>query len=96
MSTLFPIVSVPESPATPGDALSPAAQRAEEEKNRMRRYFQKPGSQSELSAVAGHEPVLPVSRDDEPLQPAVHHLPAHLRAAGAGGRHALGAVYLAR
>ena len=38
---------------------------------------------------------LPLSGDDQPLQPAVHHLPAHLRRARAAGRHELGAVHLA-
>ena len=36
---------------------------------------------------------LPLSRDHQPLQPAVHHLPAHLRGAGTAGRHELGAVH---
>jgi radical SAM protein with 4Fe4S-binding SPASM domain len=57
MSTLLPILP-------PGDLLenesgaaklSPAAQQAEEEKNRMRRYFEKPEEQ--LNSVAQHEPV---------------------------------------
>ncbi len=57
MSTLLPILpsTDPEKPVESG--LSADAQRAEEEKNAMRRYFQKPGSQSELAPVAGHEPV---------------------------------------
>ena len=57
MSTLLPILpsTDPEKPAESG--LSAEAQRAEEEKNAMRRYFQKPGSQSELAPVAGQEPV---------------------------------------
>ena len=41
------------------------------------------------SAHAG----LPLPGDDQPLQPAVHHLPAHLRGARAAGRHELGAVH---
>jgi MoaA/NifB/PqqE/SkfB family radical SAM enzyme len=57
MSTLLPILP-------PGDLLenesgaaklSPAAQQAEEEKNRMRRYFEKPEEQ--LNSIAQHEPV---------------------------------------
>ncbi len=55
MSTALPIL--PQSPPQDDTRLSPEAQRAEEEKNPMRRYFQKPGSQSELSAVAEQEPV---------------------------------------
>ena len=41
-------------------------------------------------------PGLPLSRGDEPLQPALHHLPAHLRGAGAGEGHGLGHVHLDR
>jgi hypothetical protein len=37
--------------------LCPAAQQAEEEKNRMRRYFEKPEADAHLAAVAAHEPV---------------------------------------
>ncbi len=55
MSTLLPII--PPADLVEPDTLSPAAQKAEEEKNAMRRYFQKPGSQSELAAVAEQEPV---------------------------------------
>jgi len=51
MSTLLPILPTGEE----HEGLSPAAQAAEEEKNRMRRYFQKPEEQ--LGAVANHEPV---------------------------------------
>ena len=54
MSTLLPILP-PDELLVPVDALTPAAQAAEEEKNRMRRYFQKPDE--ELVAVADHEPV---------------------------------------
>jgi len=53
MSTLLPII--PPSDLVENEALSPAAQQAEEEKNRMRRYFQKPEDQ--LGPVAHHEPV---------------------------------------
>ncbi len=53
MSTLLPIL--PPSDLLERDTLTPAAQAAEEEKNRMRRYFQKPDE--ELVAVADHEPV---------------------------------------
>jgi MoaA/NifB/PqqE/SkfB family radical SAM enzyme len=53
MSTLLPIL--PPEDLLDKDALSPAAQAAEEEKNRMRRYFQKPEEQ--LGPVADHEPV---------------------------------------
>ncbi len=57
MSDLLPILA-PESPLDPDHTnWSSAEQRAEEEKNRMRRYFQKPGSQSELSSTAAEEPV---------------------------------------
>ena len=51
MSALLPILPTDEK----HEGLSPAALAAEEEKNRMRRYFQKPEEQ--LSAVANHEPV---------------------------------------
>jgi MoaA/NifB/PqqE/SkfB family radical SAM enzyme len=54
MSTLLPILP-PEELLDNADKLSPAAQQAEEEKNRMRRYFEKPDAQ--LSSVAGNEPV---------------------------------------
>jgi MoaA/NifB/PqqE/SkfB family radical SAM enzyme len=53
MSTLLPIL--PPSDLLENEGLSPAAQAAEEEKNRMRRYFQKPEDQ--LGPVAHHEPV---------------------------------------
>src|SRR5665213_465768 len=56
MSTLFPILP-PADRLDSKSMLSPEAQRAEEEKNAMRRYFQKPDSQSELAPVAEHEPV---------------------------------------
>lgn len=55
MSSLLPIL--PPSDLLEADALSPAAQKAEEEKNAMRKYFQKPGSQSELTGHADEEPV---------------------------------------
>jgi MoaA/NifB/PqqE/SkfB family radical SAM enzyme len=59
MNTLLPILppkdllgkSVDES------KLSPAAQEAEEEKNRMRRYFEKPETDAHLAAIAAQEPV---------------------------------------
>jgi radical SAM protein with 4Fe4S-binding SPASM domain len=54
MSTLLPILS-PDDLLDPAHKLSPAAQQAEEEKNRMRRYFEKPEEQ--LNSVAQHEPV---------------------------------------
>jgi MoaA/NifB/PqqE/SkfB family radical SAM enzyme len=57
MSTLLPILPPSDLLDSRRDTLSPAAQLAEEEKNRMRHYFQKAGSQSELSAIANHEPV---------------------------------------
>jgi len=53
MSTLLPIL--PPSDLLEQDKLSPEAQRAEEEKNAMRRYFQKP--EEELMPIANHEPV---------------------------------------
>ena len=59
-----------------------------------RRYFEHVGGEPERGAAdtAG----LPLPGDDQPLQPAVHDLPAHLRRAGAAGRHELGAVHLDR
>lgn len=56
MSTLLPILP-PEDLLDKTDKLSPAAQEAEEEKNRMRRYFEKPESDAHLASVAQHEPV---------------------------------------
>jgi MoaA/NifB/PqqE/SkfB family radical SAM enzyme len=53
MSTLLPII--PPNDLLEPDKLSPEAQRAEEEKNAMRRYFQKP--EEELLPIANHEPV---------------------------------------
>lgn len=54
MSTLLPIL--PSSDLRDNeDKLSLAAQQAEEEKNRMRRYFEKPEAQ--LNSIAQHEPV---------------------------------------
>src|SRR5271154_6877375 len=55
MSTLLPILPPEDLLDKTTDTLSPAAQAAEEEKNRMRRYFQKPEEQ--LGPVADHEPV---------------------------------------
>ena len=57
MSTLLPILPPADLLDLNRDTLTPAAQQAEEEKNRMRRYFQKPGSQSELTSIAEQEPV---------------------------------------
>jgi MoaA/NifB/PqqE/SkfB family radical SAM enzyme len=54
MSTLLPVLP-PEDLVKKTDKLSPAAQQAEEEKNRMRRYFEK--SETQLNSVAEHEPV---------------------------------------
>jgi len=54
MSTLLPILPLDDL-LDPADKLSPAARQAEEEKNRMRRYFEKPEEQ--LNAIAQHEPV---------------------------------------
>ena len=54
MSTLLPILPPDETLGTQ-DGLSPAAQAAEEEKNRMRRYFQK--TEDALGPTADHEPV---------------------------------------
>ncbi len=54
MSTLLPILP-PGDLLDHEDKLSPAAQQAEEEKNRMRRYFEKPEAQ--LNSFAPHEPV---------------------------------------
>ncbi len=52
MTTLLPVL--PTTASEP-DTLTPAAQRAEEEKNAMRRYFQKP--EEALLPVAAQEPV---------------------------------------
>jgi MoaA/NifB/PqqE/SkfB family radical SAM enzyme len=57
MSTLLPILPPSDLLDSRRDTLSPAAQLAEEEKNRMRHYFQKAGSQSELVPIANQEPV---------------------------------------
>lgn len=54
MSTLLPILP-PDDLLDKNDKLSAAAQQAEEEKNRMRRYFEKPETQ--LGALAEQEPV---------------------------------------
>jgi radical SAM protein with 4Fe4S-binding SPASM domain len=54
MSTLLPIIP-PESLIENTAKLSPAAQQAEEEKNRMRRYFEHPEAQ--LGPTAQHEPI---------------------------------------
>ena len=54
MSTLLPILP-PEDLLDNAARLSPAARQAEEEKNRMRRYFEKPEAQ--LGSVAEQEPV---------------------------------------
>jgi MoaA/NifB/PqqE/SkfB family radical SAM enzyme len=56
MSTLLPILP-PEDLLDKTDKLSPAAQQAEEEKNRMRRYFEKPEGDAHLASVARSEPV---------------------------------------
>src|SRR5450755_1816932 len=53
MSTLLPILK-PED-MLDAQALSPEAQQAEQEKNKMRRYFEKPEEQ--LSPTVAHEPV---------------------------------------
>jgi MoaA/NifB/PqqE/SkfB family radical SAM enzyme len=53
MSTVLPILPS-EGPVT-ADALSPAARAAEEEKNRMRRYFEK--GEEALGPLVEHEPV---------------------------------------
>jgi MoaA/NifB/PqqE/SkfB family radical SAM enzyme len=53
MSTLLPILRPEE--LFNRNTLSPAAQQAEEEKNKMRRYFEKPEEQ--LSPTVAHEPV---------------------------------------
>ena len=54
MSTLLPILPS-EDLLDKKDKLSPAAQQAEEEKNRMRRYFENPKEQ--LNPTVAHEPV---------------------------------------
>lgn len=56
MSTLFPIIP-PDDLIREKEGLSPAAQQAEEEKNRMRRYFEKPEADAHLAPVAAQEPV---------------------------------------
>ena len=55
MSTLLPVLPPDNLLAPTEEELSPAAKAAEEEKNRMRRYFQKPEEQ--LTPVATQEPV---------------------------------------
>ncbi len=54
MNTLLPILP-PDNLLEKSETLSPAAQAAEEEKNRMRRYFQK--TEDALGPTADHEPV---------------------------------------
>ena len=54
MSTLLPILP-PDDFLEKDGKLSPAAQRAEEEKNRMRHYFEKP--EERLDIIVQHEPV---------------------------------------
>ena len=54
MSTLLPILP-PDDLLDHADKFSPAAQQAEEEKNRMRRYFEHPETQ--LGPTAQYEPV---------------------------------------
>ena len=56
MSTLLPIIP-PDDLLREKEGLSPAAQRAEEEKNRMRRYFEKPEADAHLAPIAAQEPV---------------------------------------
>src|SRR6202161_865105 len=56
MSTLLPIIP-PDDLLREKEGLSPAAQRAEDEKNRMRRYFEKPEADAHLAPVAAQEPV---------------------------------------
>src|SRR5580693_4515714 len=53
MSSTLPIL--PFQTSGEPDALSPGAQAAEQEKNRMRRYFEKPEDQ--LGPHVAHEPV---------------------------------------
>jgi MoaA/NifB/PqqE/SkfB family radical SAM enzyme len=57
MSTLLPVLPPAslEKNLAEATVLTPAARHAEEEKNAMRRYFEKPGEQ--LLPVASHEPV---------------------------------------
>lgn len=54
MSTLLPILP-PDNLLEKSETLSPAAQAAEDEKNRMRQYFQK--AEDALGPTADHEPV---------------------------------------
>jgi MoaA/NifB/PqqE/SkfB family radical SAM enzyme len=56
MSTLLPILP-PDGLLHEKERLSPAAQQAEEEKNRMRRYFEKPEADAHLAPIAAQEPV---------------------------------------
>jgi MoaA/NifB/PqqE/SkfB family radical SAM enzyme len=56
MSTLLPILPS-DGLLHVKERLSPAAQQAEEEKNRMRRYFEKPEADAHLASVAALEPV---------------------------------------
>lgn len=57
MSTLLPILPPADLLEQTPDTLTPAAQQAEEEKNRMRRYFEKPETGNQLTRVATQEPV---------------------------------------
>ena len=57
MSELLPILAPESLLSSDHKNWSSAEKRAEEEKTRMRRYFQKPGSQSDLSSTADEEPV---------------------------------------
>ena len=55
MTTLLPIL--PPEGLLDKATLSPAAQRAEEEKNKMRRYFEQTHAEDQLSPTVAHEPV---------------------------------------
>ena len=66
-----------------------AAKRAVDPK----RYFE---SVDDGERTARARAGLPLSGDDQPLQSALHDLPAHLRGARAAGRHELGPVHVDR
>ena len=86
MSTLLPILP-PEEALLDAPALSPEARQAEEEKNKMRRYFEKPEDQ--LSPTVAHEPVCLYLETTNRCNLLCTTCPPHLRAARARSRHAV-------
>ena len=71
-------------------------ERAHERAHRSTRAGITRPSSADLSPVAARRSGLPLPGDDQPLQSALHDLPAHLRGARAAGRHELGAVHAHR